>query len=707
MKKKIVKKVLSIVLSCATLFSIVGCQDVSGFELGHYDGANTTNGYDSDLLYKNTSEFLGGDSGVIWVSEEDDPEYGGYFYQYMSEAGGSANHGTPSTEDGKTPSNSDDVAYHSHVVITRSKDLVDWECVGQLDNGMGLKLEMDSPIKCGNVWAPEVARDPKTGKYFMYFGGLVTAEYSATMLDQRLNANGKPATKYVACIAVSDSPMGPFEVVTAENMYNGGENPNGEILTTSLPTLHFERYFGETPLTGYCTDLNPFFDTNGDFYLFFNAAGVGISCYGMKMKDMATPDYSTITCLMVGGQENGIEIDDGDDGVLYAPVRAVYKGDVSKNAEIYPGAGINTEFPNDPTYPRWDYRSYIHYESWADGTPNTEYIEKDGKKVLNPDFNAHKGIGGHAIREGLQIICNKDEKGDNVYYLTMTFTGVQSPHYDVHWATATSPLGNEPGGEYTLPKGREFGTVIGVDASNDYMSNLGHHEFVEIDNEWWIVHWEWAEPFGNQDIGRLYALTPMTWLIDSRTETCRGDGYTTGFPVPIANGPTTNLQAKPSVSTGYRNIAGEGRVSASNVIDDSVKYLTDGYAVAKSMYADWEFRANKKTEIVIKFDEPRTVRGILIYNSYTYDNAFANISTIQFDLVETPTWYNGTEKSCFIRDLGFNPNSYDSTRSWIQAANASIATFNEIKVNQIVIEIDEHLGNSKELRISEIVILGK
>lgn len=58
--------------------------------------------YDTGLLYKNNTQLWGGDSGVIWVSKEQDPVYGGYFYQYMSEAGGVANT-CPSTEDGQTP----------------------------------------------------------------------------------------------------------------------------------------------------------------------------------------------------------------------------------------------------------------------------------------------------------------------------------------------------------------------------------------------------------------------------------------------------------------------------------------------------------------------------------------------------------------------------------------------------------------------------
>ena len=88
---------------CAVIcFSLIGCGGNSGFRLSYADGMNLSEGYDTDLLYKNNSDFWGGDSGVIYVSKEQSEEYGGYFYQYMSECAGVANV-IPSTENGETP----------------------------------------------------------------------------------------------------------------------------------------------------------------------------------------------------------------------------------------------------------------------------------------------------------------------------------------------------------------------------------------------------------------------------------------------------------------------------------------------------------------------------------------------------------------------------------------------------------------------------
>lgn len=141
---------------------------------------------------------------------------------------------------------------------------------------------------------------------------------------------------------------------------------------------------------------------------------------------------------------------------------------------------------------------------------------------------------------------------------------------------------------------------------------------------------------------------------------------------------------------------------------DTLKYLTDGYTVTKSMYSDYVLQVKKKTEITLTFDSPKTVRGILIYNSYNYENAFSKIAAIQFDLAERPEWYTGGGKglSCYIKDLGF-PKAYKENEKILYSGVPSVATFNEIKVNSITITISDHLGNANTLNIAEIMVLGK
>jgi len=750
------KKLLSILLVAITAISFVGCGgnggsgvSLNGFELGHFDGSETSAGYDTDLLYKNTSEFLGGDSGVIWVSEEDDPEYGGYFYQYMSECGHVHNNNVPSNNQGETAKDKNDAAYTSHIAISRSKDLYDWELCGVVDNGLGMKLGMDAFINRG-IWAPETVYCPcdcegecqvpgQHGRYFMYFGGQSASGYIEAVgkkYGDEAVQGGILSQVWVAGVAVSDTPVGPFEIATSENVYNGGMNLNGEYLTEEWPTLDYLKWYGyeNNTLAGYNVDYSPFFDTNGDLYLVFNSSGTthkggetqtdtGMTGWGIKMKDMVTPDWSTITFLMAAAdRRSGNACDDGpydeekpwrNDNRCYAPVRVTYKGDPAKNAAISPVLGgvtpgyeyeVNPNYVNDPDYPRYDPASYIQWEEWQDGTPNTPTITVGGVEMANPDYNTHMGQGSGAIREGVQIITYPNKDGENVYYLTFTYTGIGDPLYNVHFSTSSTPLGNGGAGdEYTIPKGREFSMSVGVDSNNNYMSAIGHHDYVEVEGEWWIVHWEWSVPFGERagtDIGRIYAVTPMTWLDDpARTN---GEYY-----IPAANGPSKHLQPKTSVASGYKNIAGDAKVTATNAVGDTVKYLTDGYTVSKGMYSDWVLQAEKQTVITLTFDTPRSVRGILVYNSYEMENAFSKVAAITFDLAETPSWYDGEGKSCYIQNLGFPYDAVQFDDGFIYPGVAAVATFNEIKVNKITILIKDHLCENAMLNVSEIMVLGK
>lgn len=671
------KKITSIALGVLLSFGFFGCSNESGFNLSHFDGSDLSNGYDTDLLYKNNSNLLGGDAGVIWVSEEQDPVYGGYFYQYQSstqyvinETTGALS-GIPSTEDGKTPENEEDIAYISHIATTRSKDLNNWELCGAVDNGMSLKLEPDSWIYTF-IWAPEVIYDPISQKYFMYF-----------------NAGTARDTKhFYFSVAISDTPVGPFELVTSENYYGdvNAKNPNGEVLTHKEPTINFERWYGlpdDSAEYEYVADAHPMLDENGDLYLYFVKRCYdpiyGLTCWGMKMKDFATPDYSTLTCLMYSS----------DSDANWSPVRSVYKGDKANNAPITEKDEVNEIYFNDPAYPRYLASSWEHLTYWEDGTQNTKTLP-DGSP--NPDFNGSKSSGA-VVREGIQVIRNKDKDGKTVYYATFTFVGVGAVDYDVHWASSYSPLG-VTGDEFTLPKSWGRGTILGVDTNNDFMSNLGHVQFLNVDEQWWICHWEWTVPFGyaaSTDIGRIYAVSQMTWINDAGCD----------VPVPVANGPSTKLQALPSVYTGYRNIATEATIKATNTVGNTQKYLNDGLVVTMNHWKDMQFTANKSTEITIEFDTPRTVRGLLIHNSYLKANAFSKVSSIKFELSETPAWRKaGAEKICYIKDLGFNATEY-------QAGSAAIATFNEIKVKKITINIDSLINSGNQLKISEIQVLGK
>ncbi len=658
-----------------------------GFVLSHFDGMNV-NEYDTSLLWRNTSEVVndgGGDGDVMWVSKEDDPVNGGWFYMYSTKGGL-----VPSTGDGKTPTTENGEAEYIPLVLTsRSRDMVDWEMCGAVDNCYSLKLPMDV-WSMTSYWAPECIYNKADGKYYLYFTAasrLNNAELQAA--GARYSASTTVTDRFYIGVASSDSPCGPFELVTSESMYGekDAKNPNGYVLSTTNPTImideecdalfYTEEFMDASDFDSRdeifpVIDASPFFDDNGDFYLYFcrhsaSKSPGGQTIWGVKMKDMVTPDYTTLTCIM------------------RATYSATYKDTpMLGNANATVGKKfVRTEYAGqgqvDPDYPRHlavSWKSYTTYENGAEST--------DGQNE-------------YTLVEAPNLITTKDKDGKKVYVMSYEIGGVDrvAGDYDCKAAYAYPPRG-----PFIKPNPEDGAMILGVDTSvNDYMSNLGHVSFVTAGDETWIAHWQRQTPFGGLDQGRLYALSSMSFQYMENT----------GIYMPVANGPATSLQALPGVATGYKNVALNATVKAKNEKDGSAKYLNDGMWVTYGAYSDREFKADKSTEITITFAQPTVVRGVLIYNSYSTANAFKNISLIQFDLAETPAWHSGSEKGCYIKDLKYNVDAYMTGKNNLQPGSAAVATFNEIKVNSITVRIDKDdlYESGDELRISEIVVLGK
>ena len=238
-------------------------------ELKFSDG---TGEIDKTLFYKNDFSISCADPGCLYVSEKDDPINGGWFYMYST---------------GHCDSKDGDCAYTAFPCY-RSRDLGEWEKAGAA-NGHALKVKASDWAE-KFFWAPEVIRDPESGKYYMYFSagakkGDATSEYTSETEDMW-------ACLYLG-IAVSDSPVGPFTMAE-------GVNLDGDEISGKNPPFNFEKKLG---LSHYWSaiDISPFIAPDGTLYVYF-AKHVDkfhncICVYGMKMKDFITPDYSTVTKL--------------------------------------------------------------------------------------------------------------------------------------------------------------------------------------------------------------------------------------------------------------------------------------------------------------------------------------------------------------------------------------------------------------------------
>ncbi len=696
------KKVLAFLLAAAfaaTAFACSGVPKAEGFNLAHFDGMNVEE-YDSDLLWRNSAEVANdgaGDGDVMWVSEEEDPENGGWFYMYSTKAGG-----VPSTADGKNPTKENgEAAYYPYVLTSRSRDMVDWEMCGAVDNCYSLKLSVDTWVS-NNMYAPECIRNPRDGKYYLYYTA-ASKQNNALLTEQgaRYSSADHIFSRFYIGVAVSETPFGPFIPCTSEKYYGAADakNLNGYVLDEINPTILLDEEcdellytdefraapdFAERDESFTIIDVSPFFDENGDLYLYFvrhmasNSPG-GHCIWGVKMQDMVSPDYSTLSCIMRGVYNStytgSVMLGNQDASVGKKFVRTEYAGTET--------IGENGKKILDPTKPRHLARSWKSYTTYADGTESN-----DGQNEFD-------------LVEAPNIVVTKDREGRKVYVCAYSPCGVDRPQgdYDCKAAYSYNPLEG-----FIKPNVEDGAFILGADVTvNDFMSNVGHVSFVEVDDELWIAHWERQTPFGGLDQGRLYALSSASFQYMENT----------GIYMPIGNGPTTSLQPRTSVASGYKNVAKNATITVKNGKADTVKYLNDGMWVTRNENAEKEFKAenrNKNVEITLTFAEPTTVRGVLVYNSYSTDNAFKSVSMIQFNLSETPAWRTGgNETKCFIKDLPYNVNAYKTGIGNLQAGSAAIATFNEIKANSIVLTLrkSDLYKESGELRISEIVVLGK
>lgn len=653
------KKWTACLLSAGILFSLFGCNGkltLKGATLPHYDGSNTTEGYDASVFYKNELTVFGGDSDVIWVSEEQDPVNGGYFYQYMS---GNTMY---------TPSKwfaTSDQGYG--ISCLRSKDMLDWELCGAVDDGYSVRLYREDWLSI-NLWAPEVTYDEQTERYYMFLTAKAFGEDTYhTNVDY-------DTTNFHFAVLSSEFPQGPFTLLSSEDYYGfkgmeytrnaDGEamNGNGDVITTKKPSIDIGKHFNCTVTTEDgeekwypfpVLDVSPFVDDNGDKYLYFCRHYVrgtsgeaylpykndNMSIWVMKMDDWLTPDYDSLRML------------------IYPNMKSVeYLG------------GENDEPHDEKNY------KLVPYEENERG-----YGENEGDLV-----------------EGAQVTAHTSADGKKRYYLTYSQQGYAARDYGVHQAVSESPFGP------FVKLGREK-SAMAVTLTNDYMTGVGHHAYVDIGDELYCVYWVHSDPFNvncTEDNGRAYAFDKTAYVYDPEL----------GYDILYGNGPTASLQPLPTLVNGLTNVAPKANISVSGDVDkSSLKYLTDGVFTVVEYFEENEFKAKGQTKIMLEFDEPQAIRAIMLYNSISYDYAFSQIDGIVFTLAEKPAWYTSNDYNgyVYIKDLKINSEHYSSTGQFMRQGGSALASFDEIKVSKIELLVSQTLDGGKEFRLSELYVLGK
>lgn len=519
--------------------------------------------YDSSLFYRNDLPFVDApDPGAVYAD--------GYFYVVVT--------GAP-------------------FKCWRTADFAKWEYMGFAFT------PSDDAWSFGDYWAPEIIKNPVDGKWYMYYSAAGKA-----LPEGALDARN--TERMHIGVAVSDNVNGPYTECRDEQ----GQTIHFDFSQSEVAQAELA---GRKQKVFATIDAHPFFDGN-DLYLYFvrqadRFGTAGNSIWGVKMRSMTQPDYSTMKQL------------------------------TAPRLKSIGGAIIETEDGCTVNEAPWMTR---HTTSGPDGSK----VDK--------------------------------------YYLTFSIYGYTDRRYAVCTATAEAPLGD------FIKLGTEAGQPMhGIAPDFDHMSGTGHHSFVEAGEETFIVYHAHTDRAHGSPT-RAIAADRVVWLYDAAL----------GYDIPHSNGPSYSLQPVPAVTCGYRNLAAEATVTATNITAGSAALLNDGVVSIQSYDDERELVVgNAGTTVTIEFAEERTVRAVMVYNSREIWLAFSSIDAVVFE---------GSGGKYGIADLGFPQDYYWDDLSLMRPGGAAVAEFNEIAVKKITFTVSKKLVDAPDpafagIALAEIVVLGK
>lgn len=315
--------------------------------------------------------------------------------------------------------------------------------------------------------------------------------------------------------------------------------------------------------------------------------------------------------------------------------------------------------------------------------------------ITIPGYNTVENGINSAFGPGIRLSEGSVNEGpfmyyhNGTYYLTLSVFGYTDPSYQVIQATASSPLG-----AFQKVSPDDGGKVISTDVVNwSHITSAGHHSFVKMGDDLFIAY----HTFKNRtDIsgGRALAFDKVLWTKNSA-----------GKDIMFTNGPTWSIQPLPEFISGYKNIAPSATITSNNTADDSdVALLNDGLIKFQEFDLAEEYVANDgKTEINIAFDDYKTVRALMVYNSYDYESTFVNITKVEMEVLTQ----SGEPLTVVINNLPFDWDwNFEDDYLFMRPGGAAIAEFEELPIKNIKLTIIAPEG-SENIAISEIYVIGK
>jgi len=643
-----------------------------------FDGTFNNYNYDTSLFYRNDKTTIGADPGVLWVSPQDDSKFGGYYYCVVT--GGEVNDGTKVTG-----------AYTCY----RSRDLHSWEVCGAVN---GYALQINPTDWCmQDFWAPEyyhekiVVNGEVKNRYYLYFNALSkqgdgTKEYSSSPIEEmRFN-------RFYLGIAVSDSPCGPFTLVDTSTYYdfygeNRKENRNGNVVDNTTPPFNFYKYNPEIKAeydkrgikADYwpAIDITPFLDpATGEFYCYFShhpsKYSYDLYIWVVKMKDLITPDYSTMHVVALAGYS------------------------------------VNTT----------DFKLYVN-NAITDYTKVSEYKDK----ITRFHFDGSECAVG--INEGANVLAYFDSATQKwLYYLTYSPFGMTEREYAVLQAVSTSPFG--PFKKLPVKQGLvvlgilnqltpnslgcgklDYKKTSDLSSSIDFMAGTGHHTFAKRDGEIFAVYHSFPNPLNNYDkkgfMGRRISTDKVFWTY-SPTLTYNyliGESGNSPLPVLYANGPTYSLQPLPVGVSGYADCTSNAKITVSGKHSKS-EYLSDGKFVNHTNYMQREFTALGEQVLTFEFDNPMPLRAIMVYNSCDYSCALKSLRKVELFLE------NG--QIVTAENITQNKENAIEHKGVIRYGSSIILDFEEQLISKVKIYIcpqDKFDTSTDTIKLGSVVMLAR
>lgn len=642
----------------------------------------STSGLNSDLYYQN-DYVKGSDPSIVYCDNEEDTENYGWFFLYTTGV--------------------------THVPVYKSRDLNDWQYVGKAF----------SPAQ--GSWAREQVYAPEcvysNGKYYLFFTAnenyyRTDGMFFTSREDRKAYYSEKAvidAMDLAAATAKMNEQISKFdgktevEGYTEEQIARAQESINKyKSLKTDIDASEMEQDGKDAELLEVTSAALAEFEAmevNADNYV-----GTGAT-FSVCLAVADTPAGPFVQYTNVSGQEGydptRREIAIDEPFISHEDLAGV---PVEERVRIMSHIDVNP-FEDPKTHKKYMYLSNTFRgqtemfgveigENWTDDlnrasvTHLTTLGYKDIDKTETTDY-----IFTSRIEEGPHMYYDADS--DN-YYLTFSINGC----YDRGYAVAQA-LGKSPLGKFTKVDMLDGGLLCAADDEWDHVTATGHHCLVKYDDKLYIAYQTLVDREGSGSGDRGICVDEVKFVTNDA-----------GQKLMYTNGPTYSPMPKIGPDAQYHNIAESATVTATNgEAGTDQKYLNDGLLTA-TLYHDIvkEFDAKKgKTQITLTFDDYRTVRAIMVFNSKWAERLFDSVSRIELDFIKNKDGKDVTG-TAYMSDLKFERERYltaweydEEDERYARPCGSVAVEFDEIKVKTIRITIN----SNKPISVSEIMVLGK